>query len=76
MLFSACRVNSYVTLEDSVLLPNVNVGRHARLRKVIVDRGVSIPEGLVVGEDPIADARRFTRTEGGVTLITRAMLTA
>jgi glucose-1-phosphate adenylyltransferase len=76
VLFSACRVNSYVTMEDSVLLPGVNVGRHARLRKVIVDRGVSIPEGLVVGEDPVADARRFTRTEGGVTLVTKQMLTA
>jgi glucose-1-phosphate adenylyltransferase len=74
VLFSRCRVNSYATVEDAVLLPNVVVGRHARLRKVIIDRGCAIPEGLVVGEDPVEDARRYTRSEGGITLVTRAML--
>ena len=46
----------------------------ARLRNVIVDRGVRIPEGLVVGEDPLADAKHFRRTDQGVTLITQKML--
>jgi glucose-1-phosphate adenylyltransferase len=55
-------------------MPDVDIGRSARLNNVIVDRGVHIPEGLVVGEDPIADAARFRRTDQGVTLITQAML--
>jgi glucose-1-phosphate adenylyltransferase len=74
VLFSRVRINSYCQLEEAVLLPGVEVGRHARLRRVIVDRGVIIPEGLVVGEDAESDARRFRRTEGGVTLITDDML--
>jgi glucose-1-phosphate adenylyltransferase len=74
LLFSKCRVNSYCKLEYAVLLPEVNVGRHARLTKVVVDRGCQIPEGLVVGEDPDTDAKRFERTDAGVTLITREML--
>jgi glucose-1-phosphate adenylyltransferase len=74
LLFSKCRVNSYSKLEFAVLLPEVNVGRHARLTKVVVDKGCRIPEGLVVGEDPVADAKRFERTDAGVTLITREML--
>jgi glucose-1-phosphate adenylyltransferase len=52
----------------------VQIGRSARLRKVVVDRGVKIPEGLVVGEDPEADARNFRRTEEGVVLITQIMI--
>jgi glucose-1-phosphate adenylyltransferase len=52
----------------------VTIGRGARLTRTIVDRGCTIPDGLVVGEDPVADAARFNRTEQGVTLITRDML--
>jgi glucose-1-phosphate adenylyltransferase len=74
VLFSRCRINSYCAVEEAVLLPDVHVGRHARLRKVVVDRGCRIPEGLVVGWDAAADAARFTRTDAGVTLITRDML--
>ena len=74
LLFSQVRVNSYCQIEGGVFLPSVEVGRHARLRNVVVDRGVAIPEGLVVGEDPEEDARRFRRTEGGIVLITKAML--
>ena len=59
---------------NAVLLPEVQVGRNARLTKVVVDRGCRIPDGLVVGEDPDDDARRFYRSEGGVTLITPTML--
>ncbi|HEX5454100.1 MAG TPA: glucose-1-phosphate adenylyltransferase [Stellaceae bacterium] len=74
LLFSGVRVNSYARTREAVLLPDVEVGRHARLSKVVVDRGVSIPEGLVVGEDPELDARRFYRSEGGVVLISADML--
>ena len=56
------------------ILPYVEIGRSARLRNVVVDRGVRIPEGLVVGEDPELDARRFRRTEQGICLITQDML--
>ena len=55
-------------------MPYVEVGRNAILKKVVIDRGVVIPDGLVVGEDPIADAKRFRRTESGVCLITKPML--
>ena len=74
MLFTGCRVNSYSSLEDAVVLPHVHVGRNARLYKVVVDRGVVIPEGLIVGEDPESDAKRFRRTEKGVCLITQPMI--
>jgi len=74
LLFSEVRVNSYATLDETVVLPNVEVGRHARLTRAVVDRGCRIPDGLVVGENPDADARRFHVTESGVTLITRDML--
>ncbi|QAY77603.1 glucose-1-phosphate adenylyltransferase [Sphingosinicella sp. BN140058] len=76
LLFTGVRVNSFTTIDRAVILPRVNVGRHARLKNVIVDRGVTIPEGLVVGEDPVADAQRFRRTEAGVCLITQPMLDA
>jgi glucose-1-phosphate adenylyltransferase len=74
LLFSGVRANSYSSVEMGVVLPGVTVGRHARLRNVIIDRGVDIPEGLVVGEDPELDGRRFRRTESGVCLITQAMI--
>jgi glucose-1-phosphate adenylyltransferase len=74
VLFSRCRVNSYCTVEDAVLLPDVVIGRHARVRRAIVDRGCRIPEGMVIGEDAAEDARRFTRSENGITLVTRVML--
>jgi len=74
LLFSNCRVHSYTQIHGAVLLPEVQVGRNARLTKVVVDRGCRIPDGLVVGEDPDDDARRFYRSEGGVTLITPRML--
>jgi glucose-1-phosphate adenylyltransferase len=57
-------------------LPDVTVGRGCRLRKIVVDRGCELPEGLVVGEDAALDAARFERTENGVVLITQAMLDA
>ncbi len=74
LLFSSCRVHSYAKVESSVLLPQVEIGRHARLTRTIVDHRCRIPDGLVVGEDPALDAARFHRSESGVTLITRSML--
>jgi glucose-1-phosphate adenylyltransferase len=74
LLFTRVHMHSFSSIENTVVMPDVDVGRGARLRNVIVDRGVRIPEGLVVGEDPIADGKRFRRTELGVTLITQAML--
>jgi glucose-1-phosphate adenylyltransferase len=74
VLFSMCRVHSYSQVNWSVLLPEVEVGRRARLTRVVVDRGVHIPDGLVVGEDPVDDARRFFRTDSGIVLITRDMI--
>ena len=74
LLFTGVRLHSYAQIEGAVLLPGVDVGRHARLRDVVVDRGVHIPEGLVVGEEPALDARRFRRTDRGICLITQAML--
>jgi glucose-1-phosphate adenylyltransferase len=74
LLFTGVRVHSYAAVENAVILPQVQIGRSARLRNVIVDRGVRIPEGLVVGEDPVLDGSRFRRTEQGVCLITQDML--
>jgi glucose-1-phosphate adenylyltransferase len=76
LMFSNCRVNSYAQTREAVLLPEVEVGRHARLTKVVIDRGCQIPERLVIGEDPALDARRFYRSDGGVTLVTAEMLAA
>lgn len=74
LLFNNVRVHSYGTIEDAVIMPDVVVGRSVRLSKVIVDRGTRIPEGLVVGDDPKLDARRFRRTEKGICLITQPMI--
>jgi glucose-1-phosphate adenylyltransferase len=74
VLFSEVRVHSDCRILEAVVLPDVLINRHCRLRKVVIDRGCIIPEGLIVGEDPVLDAQRFERTEGGVVLITREML--
>jgi glucose-1-phosphate adenylyltransferase len=74
VLFSSTRVHSHSSVNWSVLLPDVEVGRHARLTRVIVDRGCVIPDRLVIGEDAAADAARFHRSEHGITLVTREML--
>lgn len=74
LLFTGVHVHSYASLHEAVLLPSVDVGRGARLSKVVVDRAVRIPAGMIVGEDPVLDAKRFRRSENGVVLITQAML--
>ena len=74
LLFTQVFTNSYAVLDHAVVLPFVTVHRSAHLRKVVIDRGVVIPEGLVVGEDPAEDAKWFRVSERGVTLITQDML--
>lgn len=76
LLFTGVRVSSYSTLHGVVAMPYAQIGRNARLTKVVIDRGVVIPDGLVVGEDSEADTERFYRSEGGVCLITSKMLNA
>ena len=74
LLFSRVRVHSHASLHGAVVLPGADIGRGARLRRVVVDRGCQVPEGLVAGENPEEDARRFHRTASGVTLISQQML--
>ncbi len=74
LLSTGARVNSFANVENSVILPRVDVGRSARLKNVVIDAEVKIPEGLVVGEDPELDAKRFRRTERGICLITQPMI--
>jgi glucose-1-phosphate adenylyltransferase len=75
LLFSNVRVHSYATVEDTVVLPGVDIGRHARIKRAIIDRGCRIPEGMVIGEDHEADRRRgFRVSDGGVVLVTPDML--
>lgn len=74
LLFTQVHTNSYAVLDKVVALPYVNVARSARLKNCVVDRGVQIPEGLIVGEEPEEDGKWFRVTEGGVTLITQPML--
>lgn len=76
LLFTGVRTHSYANLKGVVAMPYVTVGRHAQLTNVVIDRGVTIPEGLIVGEDPALDAKRFRRTENGVCLITQKMVDA
>ncbi len=76
LLFTGVHTNSFAVLDHAVVLPYVTVGRHARLTNVVIDHGVEIPQGLVVGEDPKADAKFFRVTETGTTLITKKMIAA
>jgi glucose-1-phosphate adenylyltransferase len=74
LIFTGARINSWATLDEVVMLPDCHVGRSARLSRVVIDHGVRIPEGLVVGEDPKLDARRFRVSEQGICLITQDMI--
>ena len=68
LLFSKCRIHSYASVDSSVLLPEVVVGRGVRLNHVIVDHGCTIPDGMIIGENAELDSERFHRTERGITL--------
>ncbi len=74
LLFTGVHTHSFAAIDGAVVLPRAEIGRGARLRNVVIDRGVRIPPGLVVGEDPELDAERFRRTEAGVCLITQPMI--
>jgi len=74
LLFSDVKVRSYCEISDSVVMPDVIVNRHCRLRKVLIDKGCHIPEGMVIGENFEEDARRFYVTKRGVVLVTPEML--
>jgi glucose-1-phosphate adenylyltransferase len=74
LMYTGVRTHSYTRLEGVIAMPYVEIGRKSKLKNVVIDRGVKIPEGLVVGEDPEHDAQRFRRTEGGVCLITQPMV--
>jgi len=74
LLFSNVVVNSYSEISDSVILPDVEVGDHCRLKKVILDKGCKVPNGTVIGEDSELDAKRFYVSPQGVVLVTAEML--
>jgi len=74
LLFTGVKVGSYARVREAVILPYCNIGRGARLSRVIIDSGVRIPEGMVIGEDPVEDARRFRVSDKGVVLVTRDMM--
>ncbi|WP_319531145.1 glucose-1-phosphate adenylyltransferase [uncultured Cohaesibacter sp.] len=74
LLFTGVMAHSYSKLSGVVALPHVEINRKAQLKDVVIDRDVVIPAGLVVGEDPELDAKRFRRTENGICLITQSMI--
>jgi glucose-1-phosphate adenylyltransferase len=65
------RVNSYSEVDSSILFSHVNVGRHCRIRRAIIDRDVRIPEGSVIGYDTETDRQRYFVTDSGITVVTR-----
>jgi len=74
LIFSNVRVNSFSEIEDTVVLPNVVIERNCRIKKAVIDDGCVVPEGTIIGEDPVADAERFYVTENGVVLVSPDML--
>ena len=68
------RVNSFSMVSESILFDGVEVGRHARIKRAIVDKGVLIPPGTTIGYDDTEDRRRFTVSEGGVVVIPKDMV--
>ncbi len=74
LLFTGVRTDSYSEVEGAVILPYARVHRGARIKNVVIDRGVQVPEGLVIGEDPALDAQRFRRSEKGICLVTQNMI--
>ncbi|WP_058187187.1 glucose-1-phosphate adenylyltransferase [Terracidiphilus gabretensis] len=65
------RINSYSQVDSSIVFSHVNIGRHCRIRRAIIDRNVNIPEGTVIGYDPIEDKKRYFVTPSGLTIVTR-----
>lgn len=76
LLFSNVEVDSYTVIEDSVVLPDVHVGKNCHIKRAILDKGCQIPDGMVIGQNLEDDARRFHVSPGGVVLVTSDMLGA
>lgn len=74
VLFSNVHVHSFSSVEESVVLPDVDIGRDCRIRRAVIDKGCSIPPGTVIGEDLAADSKRFHVSEGGIVLVSPEML--
>ena len=74
LLFSNVKLRSYSLLREAVVLPDVHIGRNCRITRAVIDKGCRIPEGMVIGEDPAEDARRFDVSPGGIVLVTPEML--
>ena len=74
LLFTGVKTHSFAHLEAVVAMPYVEINRSAWLKNTVIDRGVVIPKGLVVGQDPELDAKRFRRTDSGICLITKSMI--
>jgi len=74
LVFSDVRVNSYSVVEDSVILPEVVIGRNCRISKAIIEKGCHIPEGTVIGENKADDLKKYQVSRGGVVLVTPDML--
>ncbi|WP_417601315.1 glucose-1-phosphate adenylyltransferase [Pararhodobacter oceanensis] len=74
LLFTGVKTHSFSQLEGVIAMPYAEINRNARLKNVVIDRGVIIPDGLIVGEDPELDASRFRRSAAGVCLITQPMI--
>ena len=74
VLFSDVYVHSFSTVEDSVILPKVEIGRNVKLKRVVIDKGAVIPDGMEIGYDLELDRKRFHVSEKGITLVTAAML--
>lgn len=74
LLFSNVRVHSYTTLEETVVLPDCDIGESCSIKRAVIDKACRIPENTVIGENRADDEKRFYVSEGGVTLVTPEML--
>lgn len=74
LLFSNVKVNSYALVEETVVLPDVEIGRHCNIKRAVIDKGCQIPPRTVIGQDLKEDANRFYVSEQGIVLVTPDML--
>lgn len=74
LLFSNVKVNSYSSVQDAVVLPDVEIGGNCRIRRAVIDKGCLIPPGTVIGEDPVEDNKRYYVSPKGIVLVTPEML--
>jgi glucose-1-phosphate adenylyltransferase len=69
VLHPRVRVNSYTEINESILMDGVEVGRHSKIRRAIIDKGVHLPPGTVIGYDPELDRQRFSVTDSGIVIV-------